>query len=61
MKKGIIQTTKAFLISKGIEVYIYDGAKPNMNYNKGKAVVAKQPDTHYTFCADWNDLKILED
>ena len=50
---------KALLKSKNIIVYIHEDKKPSMGYNRGKAVVSKQPNSIYTFCADTADLKIL--
>lgn len=51
-----MKITKAFLKSKNIIVYINEEKSTNMDYNKGKLVVSKQPNSLYTFCASVTDL-----
>lgn len=50
---------KALLKSKNIIVYIHEDKKISMDYNYGKVVVSKQPNSAYIFCASVTDLKVL--
>jgi len=55
----MLKMIKAKLKSTGITVYIHEGIKPNMWYNREFMVVSKQPNSHMIFCANKNDLEIL--
>jgi len=50
---------KALWITRNLIVYIHEGRQPNMNYNAGKLVASKQPNSNYVFCVAPDEIKYL--